>query len=135
MPKAAHSLPHAVHADDTPEARAARSGGTNPVKRAKGKLAKGTRSAGANERAAAILRVKEDSRPLLIGAGLGAAVALAVVALRTKERPPTLALFASPNSTFLSAVVKAAAFAIGRSAAQGSFASLVARAIGRAAAQ
>lgn len=141
MPKAAHSLHHPAQTNDPPEARGTHAEHPKPVKdashgsRGKEKQVKTTKSASAADRAAAIARIKKDTRPLLIGAGLGAAVALTVVALRTKQRAPTLALFASPNSTFLSAVVRAAAFAVERTAAQGTLASLVARAVGRAAAR
>jgi hypothetical protein len=76
--------------------------------------------------------LKSEARPLLIGAGIGAAVALSVVALRSKERPPTLALFANANPDFLSVLVKAAVFAIGRSSARNTFAGVVARAVGQA---
>jgi hypothetical protein len=80
----------------------------------------------------ALGQAKKHASPLLIGAGIGATVALSVVALRSREKPATLALFASPNSTFLSAIVKTAAFAIGKSAAKGSLAGLVARVVGKA---
>jgi hypothetical protein len=69
---------------------------------------------------------------MLIGAGIGAALALSVVALRPREKRPTVALFASPNSTFFNAIVKTVAFAVAQTAAKGSLASLVARAIGKA---
>jgi hypothetical protein len=80
----------------------------------------------------AVAQAKKHASPLLIGAGLGAAVALSIVALRSKERPPTLALFASPNSTFFSALVKTVAFAVGHAAPKDSLAGLVARAAGKA---
>ena len=80
----------------------------------------------------AVAQAKKHASPLLIGAGLGAAVALSIVALRSKERPPTLALFASPNSTFFSALVKTVAFAVGHAAPKDSLAALVARAAGKA---
>jgi hypothetical protein len=80
----------------------------------------------------ALGQAKKHASPLLIGAGIGATVALSVVALRSREKPATLALFASPNSTFFSAIVKTAAFAIGKSAAKGSLAGLVARVVGKA---
>jgi hypothetical protein len=83
------------------------------------------------QRAAAIAWVKKDARPLLIGAGLGAAAALAVVAARAKQRP-TVALFASPNSTFLSAAVKVAVLVIGRTIARRGLANVVTRAVGQA---
>jgi hypothetical protein len=80
----------------------------------------------------AVAQAKKHASPLLIGAGLGAAVALSIVALRSKERAPTLALFASPNSTFFSALVKTLAFAVGHAAPKDSLAGLVARAAGKA---
>ena len=79
-----------------------------------------------------VAKAKRNASPLLIGAGLGAAVALSIVALRSKERSPTLALFASPNSTFFSALVKTVAFAVGHAAPKDSLAALVARAAGKA---
>jgi hypothetical protein len=79
-----------------------------------------------------VAKAKKNASPLLIGAGLGAAVALSIVALRSRQQPPALALFASPNSTFFSAFVKTVAFAVGHAAPKDSLAGLVARAAGKA---
>jgi hypothetical protein len=80
----------------------------------------------------ALVRARKSASPLLIGAGIGAAVALSVVALRSRDKRPTVALFASPNSTFFNAIVKTVAFAVAQSTAKGSLAGLVARAVGKA---
>lgn len=75
---------------------------------------------------------RKSASPLLIGAGIGAAVALSVVALRSRDKRPTVALFASPNSTFFNAIVKTVAFAVAQSASKGSLTGLLARAVGKA---
>lgn len=81
---------------------------------------------------APLVLARKSASPLLIGAGIGAAVALSIVALRSRDRRPTVALFASPNSTFFNAIVKTVAFAVAQTATKGSLTSLVARAVGRA---
>lgn len=80
----------------------------------------------------ALVQARKSASPLLIGAGIGAAVALSVMALRSRDKRPTVALFASPNSTFFNAIVKTVAFAVAQSTAKGSLAGLFARAVGKA---
>jgi hypothetical protein len=144
----ARALNHADQADDPHESKAPASGASH-MKRAPARAttSKGSRQASPQQAAAqqqrapsrelklgqvALGQAKKHASPLLIGAGIGATVALSLVALRSREKPATVALFASPNSTFFSAIVKTAAFAIGRSAAKGSLVGLVARVVGKA---
>jgi len=66
----------------------------------------------------------------LVGAGIGAALTLSLVALRSRERPATFTLFSSKKSPLASALVKTAVFAIAQASARGSITNLVARAVG-----
>jgi hypothetical protein len=126
MPKSARALSAAPQANDPEPGLIATSPTAASRKRAPGKAELATAKG-----EAVLAMVKADARPLLIGAGVGAALALSVVALRSREKQPTLALFASPNSTFLSMVVKTAAFAIGRVSAHDSLAHVLARAVSK----
>jgi hypothetical protein len=134
----ARALTHADNANDTHAAKPAIASGNTARTRSKDAEEKARRRSHAASKPSSaappvtLTHVKEHASPLLIGAGLGAAVALSVVALRSRERTPTVALFASPNATFFSALVKTAAFAVERTATKGSFANLVARAVGKA---
>ena len=125
------ATPRDGHAKGSRAERAARKGphrtGTEPL-RPQGK----STALGETVAKLAEVQAKQHGPSLLIGASIGAAVALSVVALRTREKPPTIALFASPNSTFLSAIVKTAAFAVERAASKGSLAGLVARVVSKA---
>ncbi len=75
-------------------------------------------------------RLEGQASTLLVGAGIGAALTLSLVALRSRERPATLALFSSKQSPLASALVKTAVFAIARASARGSITNLLARAVG-----
>ncbi|HEY5372136.1 MAG TPA: hypothetical protein VIK01_00555, partial [Polyangiaceae bacterium] len=59
-------------------------------------------------------RLEGHASTLLVGAGIGAALTLSLVALRSKERPATFTLFNGKKSTLASALVKTAVFAIAR---------------------
>ena len=75
-------------------------------------------------------RLQGSASTLLLGAGIGVALTLSIVAVRAKERPPTLALFSSKRSTLASALVKTAAYAVERASTRGSITNLLARAVG-----
>lgn len=126
MPKSSRAPSREPQANDVPHALLHRP--DRPANPARRPHAKRTASDGDTTRSS----LKHDARPLLIGAGVGAALAFSVVALRGRDRRPTLALFANANPDFLSAIIKAAVFAIGHSSARRTFAGVVARAVGQA---
>ena len=66
---------------------------------------------------------------LLLGAGIGAAIALSLVALRTKERAQPQ-LFGRNENTLASTLVRTAVYAIARASTRGSLTNLFARAVG-----
>jgi hypothetical protein len=74
-------------------------------------------------------RSEGQTSTLLVGAGIGAALTLSIVALRAKERPPAFTLFSSRKAELASALVKTAAYAIARASSRGSIANLLARAV------
>src|SRR5882724_7298861 len=61
---------------------------------------------------------------LLVGAGIGAALTLSIVALRAKQPQPTFTLFSGKKSTLASALIKTAVFAIARASTRGSLTNL-----------
>jgi hypothetical protein len=75
-------------------------------------------------------RSEGQASTLLVGAGIGAALTLSIVALRAKERPPTFALFRGQKASLASALVKTAVYAIARASKRGSVTNLLARAVG-----
>ena len=99
-------------------------------KTAKSSLKRATSKRGGARSKKAKTRLQGQASKLLVGAGIGAALTLSLVALRSKERPATFTLFNGKKSTLASALVKTAVFAIARASARGSITNLVARAVG-----
>ncbi len=61
-----------------------------------------------------LTRLEQNVKPFLIGAGVGASVAAAVVLLTSKKRPPAFTLFPEPKSQVFASVAKVALIALGR---------------------
>jgi hypothetical protein len=74
-------------------------------------------------------RLEGHASALLVGAGVGAALTLSLVALSTKQPQPTFSLF-NKKSTLASVLVKTAVFAVARASTRGSLTNLFARAVG-----
>jgi hypothetical protein len=62
----------------------------------------------------ALTRLKQDAKPFLIGAGVGATVGIALAALTIRRPSPAFALFPEPKSKVFARVAKIALLAIGR---------------------
>jgi hypothetical protein len=77
----------------------------------------------------AVNRLEGHASTLLVGAGVGAALTLSLVALRAKQPQPAFTLF-NKKSTLASVLVKTAVFAIARASTRGSITNLFARAVG-----
>jgi hypothetical protein len=75
----------------------------------------------------ALARVKRNAAPLLIGAGVGVGVALAVTAL-THKKQPSFTLFPVSKSTLFGSLAKGALIALGRTALRRAFAHAVEKA-------
>jgi len=61
-----------------------------------------------------LTRLEQNAKPFLVGAGVGASVAAAVVLLTSKKRPPAFTLFPEPKSQVFASVAKIALIALGR---------------------
>jgi hypothetical protein len=77
----------------------------------------------------ALERLKQDAKPFLIGAGVGATVGIALAALTIRRPTPAFALFPEPRSKMLAGVAKVAALAIGRALLRRAMAHAAARVV------
>jgi hypothetical protein len=71
-----------------------------------------------------LARIKQNATPLLIGAGIGAAAALAIGALGAKKRP-NFSLFPVSKATLFGNLAKIAIIAVGRTVLRHAFARAV----------
>jgi len=77
----------------------------------------------------ALARLKQDAKPFLIGAGVGAAIGIALAALTIRRPTPAFALFPEPKSKVFAGVAKVAALAIGRAVLRRAMAHAAARVV------
>jgi hypothetical protein len=80
-------------------------------------------------RPSALTRLKQDAKPYLIGAGVGATVGVALAALTIRRPTPAFALFSEPKSKVFAGVAKIAALAIGRALLRRAMAHAAARVV------